>query len=54
MNKRTAYQVDDYIAAEVASPLGRHLADVHDSFGIICVDVKDGGVDHSGHICAVR
>lgn len=31
-------------------PLSSNIADVHHSLGVVCIDVEDGGVDHTGHV----
>ena len=46
-------QVHHHVLVEGGSPLGRHLADVHDGLGIVSVHVEDGGVDHAGHVRGV-
>ena len=48
------HQIDDHVLVEGGAPLGGHVADVHDGFGIIGVDVEDGSVDDAGHVRAVR
>lgn len=47
------HQVDHHVLVEGVPPLGRHLAHVDDSLGVVSVDVEDGGVDHSGHVGGV-
>ena len=38
---------------ESGTPLGGDVADVHDSFGVIGVDVENGRVDDAGNVRAV-
>lgn len=50
----TIYQVHHYILVEGCSPLCCHLTHIHDSFGVIGVDVEYWGVNHTGHVGGVR
>ena len=50
---KSTHQVNDDILVESGPPLGCHLAHVGHGLWVICVDVEDGGIDHSGHVSAV-
>jgi len=47
-------EVDDDVLAPLRSPLGRHLAHVHDSLRTVGVHVEDGRVHDARHVRAVR
>ena len=48
------HQINDDVFAKSRSPLSSHLAHVGHSLWVISVDVEDGSIDHTCHICAVR
>ena len=47
-------QINYDILVERSPVLGGDAAHVNDSFGIISVDMENGGVDHATHVSAVR
>lgn len=54
LNEYSSYQVNDNITAKMTPPLRSYLTDIHNGLWIISIDMKDWGIDHSGHISAVR
>ena len=47
-------QVDHHVFVERGPPLCGHLAHVDDGLGVVGVDVEDGSVDDSSHVCRIR
>lgn len=49
----STHKIDDDIFSPGGSPFGGNLADVHDCFGIVGIDVEDRSSDNTCHIRAV-
>lgn len=48
------YQINDDIFAKLLPPFCSHFTNIDHSLRVICVNMEDGGVDHTGNISTVR
>ena len=49
-----ADEIDNHVFAELVSPIHSQLGDEHHGFGVVAIDVENGGLNQLGDVGAVK